>query len=257
MLSSPKKRRTIILIDYGYPMSFILIKSILALILMAAALGAVMSMFTLMGKAEKKIDPKILRRIHKISGLLFLLLLLPLVFLGMRYWVRIGDEAPLRAVFHAVLALGLIIIILLKVVIVKFYKQFIRFAPVLGMLAFSFAFVVFSVSAGYHAVRSLSTEPSQLEDIHAASLEIIGDAEKGFAYYQSKCLTCHFPDSEEKKFGPGLKDLFKKEKLPHTGRPVTIENVKQQLIRPALVMPSFTRLTEQEIADLIAYLKTL
>jgi cytochrome c2 len=238
-------------------MSIILIKSILALILLATAVSAVISMFTIMGKAEKKIDPKTLRKIHKISGLLFLLLLLPLLFLGMRYWVRIGDEASLRAVFHAVLALGLIVIFLLKVVIVKFYKQFIRFAPVLGILVFSFAFVVFSVSAGYYAVRSLSAEPSQLEDIQAASPEIEGDAEKGAALYRSKCLSCHFPDSEEKKLGPGLKDLFKKEKLPHTERPATVENVKQQLIRPALVMPSFAKLTEKEMADLIAYLKTL
>jgi cytochrome c1 len=57
--------------------------------------------------------------------------------------------------------------------------------------------------------------------------------------------------------GPGLKDLFNKEKLPYSGRPPTVENVKQQLIQPALVMPSYTKLTDQEMADLIAYLKTL
>ena len=39
-------------------MSFFLIKSILALFLLAAAVGAVTSMLTMMGKAEKKNQPQ-------------------------------------------------------------------------------------------------------------------------------------------------------------------------------------------------------
>jgi cytochrome c2 len=209
------------------------------------------------GKAEKKIDPKTLRKIHKLSGRLFLILILALLFLGMRYWVRIGDQASIRAVFHAVLALGLIIIFLLKVAIVKFFKQFLRFAPVLGLLVFCFAFVVFSISAGYYSIRALSTEQASPEAINADSPEIVGNVEKGSSFFQTNCLSCHYPDSEDKKMGPGLKDLFNKEKLPYSGRPPTVENVKQQLIQPALVMPSYTKLTDQEMADLIAYLKTL
>lgn len=238
-------------------MSFFLIKTILALFFLAAGVSATISMLTMMGKVEKKIDPKSLRKIHKISGRLFLLLLLPLLFLGMQYWIRIGDQTPIRAVFHAVLASGLIIIFLLKMAIVKFYKQFLRFAPVLGLLVFCFAFVVFSISAGFYSVRALSAGSTLSEEIDAVYSEIVASAEKGASLYNAKCLSCHYPDSEDKKLGPGLKDLFKKEKLPHTGRPATEENVKEQLIRPALVMPSFTKLTELEMAALIAFLKTL
>jgi len=238
-------------------MSFFLIKSILALFFLASAVSAVTSMLTMMGKAEKKVSPKTLRNIHIISGRLFLILLLPLLLLGMRYWVHIGEQASVRAVLHAVLALGLIIIFLLKVAIVKFYKQFLRFAPVMGILVFSFAFVVFSVSAGYYSVRALRADPTPPEEVNAVTSEIVGSVEKGASFYNAKCLSCHYPDSEDKKLGPGLKDLFKKEKLPYSGRPTTVENIKQQLIRPALVMPSFAKLTEQEIADLFAYLQTL
>ena len=238
-------------------MSFFLIKSILALFFLASAVSAVTSMLTMMGKAEKKVSPKTLRNIHIISGRLFLILLLPLLLLGMRYWVHIGEQASVRAVLHAVLALGLIIIFLLKVAIVKFYKQFLRFAPVMGILVFSFAFVVFSVSAGYYSVRALRADPTPPEEVNAVTSEIVGSVEKGASFYNAKCLSCHYPDSEDKKLGPGLKDLFKKEKFPYSGRPTTVENIKQQLIRPALVMPSFTKMTEQEIADLFAYLQTL
>lgn len=238
-------------------MSFFLLKSILAFFFLALAVTAVLSMLTMMGRTEKKISPKTLKTVHKTSGWIFLILLIPLIYLGMTYWVKLGDQASMRAVFHAVLALALIITFLLKMSIVKIFKQFLRFAPALGMLVFSFTFVVFSISAGYYSVKMLAVTPHPSEEIDSASLEIIGSAEKGVDLYNAKCLSCHFADREDKKLGPGLKDLLNKEKLPHSGRPATVDNVIQQLIRPVLTMPSFATMTEQEMADLIAYLKTL
>jgi cytochrome c551/c552 len=238
-------------------MSIFLVKSILALFFLVTAMIAVISMLTIMGKAEKKISPKALRKIHKISGFLFFILLLVISYFCIKYWIQVGDQASVRAVFHGVLAFGLIIIFLLKVAIVQFYKQFLRFAPVLGILVFCFAFVVFSTSAGFYFLRALCASPVSAEDVTPISSEIIGSADQGAFFYNANCLSCHYADTEDTKVGPGLKDLLKKEKLPHSGRPATVENVKQQLIRPALVMPSFTKLTEQELADLIVYLKTL
>ncbi len=238
-------------------MSFFLIKSILAVVFLLSAVSAVISMLTIMGKAEKKTSPKTLRKIHKISGILFFILLFVISYFCVRYWIKAGDQASLRAVFHGVLSLGLIIIFLLKVAIVKFYKQFLRFAPVLGMLVFCFAFVVFSTSAGFFLLQTFCASPAPSEEIHAAPSKIIGGPEKGASLFSSKCFSCHYPDREDKKIGPGLKGLLKKEKLPHSGRPATVENIKQQLIRPMAAMPSFANLEEQEIADLIAYLKTL
>jgi cytochrome c2 len=238
-------------------MSFFLLKTILALFLLASAVSAAVSMLSIRGKAEKKANPKTLRTIHKISGRLFLLLLLPLLFLGMRYWVDIGSEASLRAVFHAVLAWGLITLFLLKVMIVKFYKQFLHFAPAMGLFVFGFTIVVFIISGGYYAVSSLNDAPPLPQEEPITSSEIVGSLENGAVFYTTKCLSCHYTDSEDKKMGPGLKGLFKKETLPYTGFPATVENVEKQLLRPALVMPAFTKMTEQEMADLMAYLKTL
>ncbi len=238
-------------------MSFFLLKSILALIFLVSALGAAISMLTLMGKDVKKISPRTLGKIHKICGRLFVILLFPLLFLGMKYWTLIGDQASLRAVFHAVLAWGLISIVLLKVTIVKFSRKFLRFAPVLGMLTLSFAFVVFFISAGYFTVRTLYINPVLYETADTAVIDIVENAKNGTVLFNKHCLSCHYPDKDDKKLGPGLKGILKKEKLPHSGRQATVENVKQQLIRPELMMPSFAKLTNQEMADLIAYLKTL
>jgi len=239
-------------------MSLILLKIILACFFLAAAIIAVYSMFSVMGKAEeKKASIKTLRKIHRFSGWFFLLLLLPLLYLGFKFWVSIGDQASFRAVFHAVLALGLFIAILLKTVIVKFYKKFLRFAPGLGMLVFGLAFVVFSISAGFYALRAWVDEPTPSQENSTVSSEIVGDAARGASLYKTNCLSCHYADSEDEKVGPGLKNLFKKETLPYSDRPVNVENVKQQLLKPVFVMPSFTQFSQQEMADLMAYLKTL
>lgn len=238
-------------------MSFFHLKIILALFFLVTAVIAVTSMLTMMGKAEKKANPKTLRKIHIISGRLFLLLLLPLLFLGMRHWTQIGEQASLRAVFHAILAWGLITLFLIKVVIVKFFKQFLRFAPAMGLLVFGFVIVVFFISAGYYSVMALGAKPMPSEEVQPGSSEIVGNSESGASYYNTNCLSCHYTDTEDKKVGPGLKDLFNKEKLPYSDRLTTVENIKQQLIRPVLVMPSFTKMTDQEMADLIAFLKTL
>lgn len=238
-------------------MSFFLVKSILASALMVSALGAALSMLSVMGRAEKKMNPLVLRKIHKISGRLFLILLLPLLVLGMGHWARLGDQASLRAVSHAVLAWGLIIAALLKVAIARFYKQFLRLVPSMGMLVFCLAFVVFMISAGFFFVRTLRAAEASSGKLEIATAEIVGNARQGALLFNAKCASCHLADSEDKKIGPGLKDLLRKEKLPHSGHPATVENVKRVLIRPILTMPSFANLTDQEIANLIAYLKTL
>ncbi|MFW6115218.1 MAG: c-type cytochrome [Thermodesulfobacteriota bacterium] len=72
------------------------------------------------------------------------------------------------------------------------------------------------------------------------------------------CSNCHHADSGETKIGPGLKGLFKRDKLPVSERKATEENVRKQLEVPYRNMPSFAgRLTEEQVDQLIDYLRTL
>jgi cytochrome c2 len=84
-------------------------------------------------------------------------------------------------------------------------------------------------------------------------------AGEGSGLFKSKgCAQCHYTDSSQAKMGPGLKGLFKQEKLPVSGRKVTEANVRRQLTTPYKNMPSFAdRLTVEEKDQLIAFLKTL
>jgi mono/diheme cytochrome c family protein len=84
-----------------------------------------------------------------------------------------------------------------------------------------------------------------------------GDTTKGKDVFVSTCAGCHNPDSNEKKVGPGLKDLFKQDKLVNGKKP-TEANLKALIDAGGNGMPSYAEiLTDEEKAAVIAYLKTL
>src|SRR5690348_2546201 len=91
----------------------------------------------------------------------------------------------------------------------------------------------------------------------AGQKEKKGDPEKGKEVFQ-QCAVCHNADSAEKKMGPGLKGLFKKAAMANKKKP-TEANVLSMINNgsEAGMTPFADMLTDQEKADLIAYLKTL
>ena len=84
-----------------------------------------------------------------------------------------------------------------------------------------------------------------------------GDAEKGKAVFEDNCAVCHNADSDEKKMGPGLKGLFKHEKLKNGKKP-TDANVKAIINAGGNGMPAYSdMLSDEERDNVLAYLKTL
>src|SRR5271155_1043142 len=84
-----------------------------------------------------------------------------------------------------------------------------------------------------------------------------GDAAKGKSVFEDNCAVCHNADSEEKKMGPGLKGLFKHEKLKNGKKP-TEANVKAIINAGGNGMPAYSdMLSDEERDNVIAYLKTL
>lgn len=245
-------------------MTVYLVKSIVAVVLLVLSLSAALSMLTLMGRVEKKTGPDRLRRLHRLAGYLFAVLLLSLSALGVSIVVRAGDSLPLRAVIHGFIGLFLLGVFFLKVLIVRFYRQFLRLMPALGLAVFVLSLVMFS-NAGYFSLRAAASKPLPGEAISPLVTSSVlnsapgvnGSVESGSSLFARYCASCHYADKEDFLLGPGLKGLFQKEKLPVSGRAVADDNVRQQIIRPWRSMPSFAALSAQEIADLIAYLKTL
>jgi mono/diheme cytochrome c family protein len=241
----------------GDIMSLFMIKSLLAAVFFAASIVAVVSMLTMMGKKDTKMSPKTLRIIHKTAGFIFLILLLVLSIICIKYWIQAGDQISTRAVLHAVLSFGLIVVFLIKICIVQFYKQLLRMMPALGLIVFSLAFVITGISAGYYVLRSWSAPPLIPAVQKADTPAFDADPENGRILFADKCAMCHNADSEEGKAGPGLKGLMNKAVLPVSKREATVENVRAQILKPFLGMPAFPELPGQEMADLLAYLAIL
>ena len=83
-----------------------------------------------------------------------------------------------------------------------------------------------------------------------------GDAAKGKEVFD-QCTVCHNSDSTEVKMGPGLKGLFKRAKL-NSGKPVNEANVLGQINEGGNGMPAYKDiLSDEEKANVIAFLKTL
>ena len=83
-------------------------------------------------------------------------------------------------------------------------------------------------------------------------------AQVGKEIFNDRCYLCHDIDSDRRKrLGPTLDGLFSRPTLL-VGKPVNDENVKEVIkMGPTPGMPGFRyTLTDQQIDDVVAYLKT-
>jgi len=84
-----------------------------------------------------------------------------------------------------------------------------------------------------------------------------GDAAKGKGVFDDNCSVCHNSDSTDAKVGPGLKGLFKMDKMT-TGKAPTEANVAAQVAEGGNGMPAYKDiLSDADRANVVAYLKTL
>ncbi len=165
-----------------------------------------------------------------------------------------------------VLAAALFTVFVLKLLIVRFYRGLLGIVWALGMIVFVLTVLVFSTSAGYYLARK-GEMPGWGDDVTSGAVVVeiaeapmasaSGDAVIGEAVYEKYCAFCHHSKSTDSKLGPGLKGVLEADTLPVSGRPATAENIVKTLRNPIGTMPAFTKLTEDEIMDLIAFLETI
>lgn len=98
-----------------------------------------------------------------------------------------------------------------------------------------------------------SSQPANRGSQPAMSKEAL----QGERVFKMQCSICHNANSTQALHGPGLKGLYHRQALP-SGIPLTDEHVRQNIVRGRAMMPPFGNiLDEQQINDLIAYLKTI
>ena len=82
-------------------------------------------------------------------------------------------------------------------------------------------------------------------------------AQTGQDLFKANCSVCHYHDRSDTKVGPGLLKLFKNPRLPLSNLPSSEKTIRTQIINGGDKMPPFKHLKEEEIKDIIDYLKTL
>jgi mono/diheme cytochrome c family protein len=81
---------------------------------------------------------------------------------------------------------------------------------------------------------------------------------RGKEIFDKKCAVCHYPDSDAKKIGPGLKDISKRGTFTVNGNKVTEDSLRTWIENGDSLMPPFKDVLEAaQIKDVVAYVRTL
>ena len=117
-----------------------------------------------------------------------------------------------------------------------------------------FVLVTLAGAAAYTGAQSKSNKAPEKKP---AASTARGNVAKGKAVYADSCGVCHYSANAEKKIGPGLRGIYKRGKFAD-GKKVDDATMRDWIVKGGVDMPSFEDvLTEEQIKDLIAYLRTL
>jgi len=254
-------------------MSTFLLKSILSLILLLPTAAGMYTMFEIFGRGDRKNNIEALKKLHRTAGVFYLLVFAVVTFYCLKFIVVTKTELSIRATVHGTFSLAILVLLAVKVLYIRIYKQFYNQAKVFGLLIALLTFGAVGISAGHYLLVSefgtdmsydrliqfkekagrVKKEESRKPSMTTAPGAIIS----GKNIFEEKCRTCHSAEDTETLVGPGLKGILKRPELPVSKLPATPENIRRQLRQPLSRMPSFDYLSEEEMDDIIAYLNTL
>jgi mono/diheme cytochrome c family protein len=116
-------------------------------------------------------------------------------------------------------------------------------------------FYLRTVLAASAAVLALTLAACRSLPPSKPSSEWTAQESRGAQVYQMDCARCHYATNTHSLHGPGLQALTKIKSMP-SGAPPTDERLTDVIIRGRNMMPP-TRLTDDQLQDLLAYLRTL
>ena|ERR1700690_1435748 len=136
-------------------MSIELLKSILSSVMTAMAFIQIFLMFELFGRSQVRYDAATLKKMHRINGILFLLLYFSVAYFCLRYIRSSNEELSPRVTSHALLALSVIALLGLKLSFIRVYRQFYEKVLTLGPLIALLTLGMMATSGGYYFLVTL------------------------------------------------------------------------------------------------------
>ena len=171
----------------------------------------------------------------------------PTVVLGIMDWQHFYGGAFLFPIKMKLVLAGVLLIFLVLAVIFGLFGE--KFTTI--VLALYGLCLLSAVGLGYFGGELVYGTKAPADAV------VEGPAAEGAMVFKQNCSACHLTESTAIKIGPGLKGIFKLDKFPVSGQPVSEENFRNQLAKPFDKMPPFGHLPPEQVDALIAYLKTL
>jgi mono/diheme cytochrome c family protein len=125
--------------------------------------------------------------------------------------------------------------------------------PVNSKFSCSSAWLLAAVLIGLALFTACDAEPRKTD----GELGLNPQQASGRRVYDARCAECHFAYSKRDLRGPSLSGLFRKPFMKN-GMPANDERVSEIILIGRAKMPGFqSKLTQEQLAELMAYLHTL
>ncbi|MCK7470385.1 MAG: DUF6529 family protein [Desulfomicrobium escambiense] len=135
--------------DFLLTMNLFLIKSGLSVLLLLLAGISTFTMLEVFGRSEKRYNIQTLKTIHRVSGIVYLLLFLCVAYLCVHYLVAAKSDLTPRNTIHVLFALSIFALLSLKVLFVKVYRQFYPKVQTMGLALSLLTVGLFGFSGGF------------------------------------------------------------------------------------------------------------
>jgi cytochrome c5 len=247
----------------------VVLSASLGILFLVLGCATVFLMFHLWGYPFDKVKklssaPRSLMRLHRVLGYLFLLLyIVMMIEMVPRMW-NYQVEWPARTVAHMMFGMSIGIVLLIKLSILRFFRHFEEWMPVLGTLLLGFTIVLASLSMPHAfremALASASTGGDAFSDENRArvakllpaaglpeeaplpELATVESLRAGRIVLLRKCVVCH-----------DLKTILSRPRSPTDW----VNTVERMAIKPAFTAPISDLEQWQTSAYLIAISREL
>jgi ferredoxin-NADP reductase len=162
--------------------------------LLFVLIGAV-AVWLILAASRHAHNPPVRDRIiqaHRMAGYLFIALFCVMTWFMLLKIRGVSDELPPRSMLHILIAMILAPLLLVKVLIARYYKSYISVLVPLGVTIFTLGFVLIASTAGPLLFRRVAVKDISLEAIQMGSTRI--DMQSSESLMQRRCSRCHTLD---------------------------------------------------------------
>jgi ferredoxin-NADP reductase len=168
------------------------ISAVLGLIFVLTGGAAVWLMLHASGRGRSLPQRDRVIQAHRIAGYVFVALFCMMTWFMILKTRDIPDELSIRPMFHIVIALVMAPLIIVKVLIARYYKAYQGALVPLGLTIFILGFVLVGSTAGPYFFRTATMKDISLASVNMGAARI--DLQASGELMQKRCSRCHALD---------------------------------------------------------------